>query len=102
MFLNSAFSFKSATFSLATQYPASAGMSKLRKQMAMVRFLPNSVCFNMASISKFKDPRAAFVMIVLAVHFIGEVISNKRKGMGNNNADEGNETVIHPAEFNMR
>jgi hypothetical protein len=43
-----------------------------------------------------------FVMIVLAVHFIGEVICNKRKGIGNNNADEVNETVIHPAEFNMR
>ena len=43
-----------------------------------------------------------FVMIVLAIHFIGEVISNKRKGKSNNDADEGNETVIHPAEFNMR
>jgi hypothetical protein len=43
-----------------------------------------------------------FVMIVLAIHFIGEVISNKRKGISNNNADESNETVIHPAEFNMR
>ena len=43
-----------------------------------------------------------FVMIVLAIHFIGEVISNKRKGKSNNDVDEGNETVIHPAEFNMR
>jgi hypothetical protein len=43
-----------------------------------------------------------FVMIVLAIHFIGEVISNKRKAARNINADEGNETVIHPAEFNMR
>jgi hypothetical protein len=41
-------------------------------------------------------------MIVLAVHFIGEVISNKKNGIHNSNADEGNETVIHPAEFNMR
>ncbi|MEI9913010.1 MAG: hypothetical protein WDO71_27215 [Bacteroidota bacterium] len=43
-----------------------------------------------------------FVMIVLAIHFIGEVISNKRKEISNNNADERNETVIHPAEFNLR
>jgi hypothetical protein len=43
-----------------------------------------------------------FVMIVLAVHFIGEVISIKRKGVSNNNTDKGNEKVIHPAEFNMR
>jgi hypothetical protein len=43
-----------------------------------------------------------FLMILLAVHFIVEVISNKRKGTGNINADEGNEIVIHPAEFNMR
>jgi hypothetical protein len=43
-----------------------------------------------------------FLMIVLAVHFIGEVISNKRKGTNNNNADESNERVIHPAEFTMR
>ena len=43
-----------------------------------------------------------FLMIVMAIRFIGEVISNKRKGVGNNNADERNEKVIHPAEFNMR
>lgn len=43
-----------------------------------------------------------FLMIVLAVHFIGEVISNKRKGVKNKNADEKNDRVIHPAEFNIR
>jgi hypothetical protein len=43
-----------------------------------------------------------FLMIVLAIHFIGEVISNKRKGARKINADEGNETALHPAEFNMR
>jgi hypothetical protein len=43
-----------------------------------------------------------FLMIVLAIHFIGEVISNRRKGINNSNADESNETVLHPAEFNMR
>ena len=43
-----------------------------------------------------------FLMIVLAVHFVGEVITNKRKVVKNNNADEINEKVLHPAEFNMR
>ncbi|HLG40703.1 MAG TPA: hypothetical protein VI461_13585 [Chitinophagaceae bacterium] len=43
-----------------------------------------------------------FLMIVLAVHFLGEVISNKRKGINNSSADEKNEKIIHPAEFNVR
>ncbi len=43
-----------------------------------------------------------FLMVVMAIHFIGEVISNKRKEMVNNNGDEKNRDVIHPAEFNMR
>ena len=40
-----------------------------------------------------------FLMIVLTIHFIGEVITNKRKI---NNAGEVNEKIVHPAEFNMR
>ena len=43
-----------------------------------------------------------FLMIVMAIHFIGEVVSNKRKGLRNNNVDERDEKVLHPAEFNMR
>ena len=43
-----------------------------------------------------------FLMIVMAAHFIGEVISNKRKGINSNDAGEKNKKVFHPAEFNMR
>jgi len=43
-----------------------------------------------------------FLMIVLAVHFVAEVISNKRKEMTGNKAGEKEEKVLHPAEFNMR
>ena len=42
-----------------------------------------------------------FLMIVMTIHFIGRVIISKRKGVSNN-ADERNEIIIHPAEFNMR
>jgi hypothetical protein len=41
-------------------------------------------------------------MIVLTIHFIGEVISHKRKIKNIEQADERNERVIHPAEFGMR
>jgi hypothetical protein len=41
-------------------------------------------------------------MIVLAIHFIGEVISNKGKVKRMDQAGEMNERVIHPAEFGMR
>jgi hypothetical protein len=43
-----------------------------------------------------------FLIIVLAVHFVAEMISIKRKSISNNNADEANEKIFHPAEFNMR
>ena len=43
-----------------------------------------------------------FIMIVLAIHFAGEVISNKRKMKDKYQADEKGERVIHPAEFGMR
>lgn len=42
-----------------------------------------------------------FLMIVLAVHFVAEMISNKRKDKGNE-AGERCDKVVHPAEFNMR
>ena len=43
-----------------------------------------------------------FLLAVLAIHFIGEWISNKRKDKRNDNADVRNETVRHPAEFDLR
>lgn len=43
-----------------------------------------------------------FLLIVLTVHFIGEVISYKRKDGSNNKGDERNEKILHPAEFTVR
>lgn len=43
-----------------------------------------------------------FLIIVLAIHFIGELISNKRKGTGKDDAEEGRDMVFHPAEFPVR
>jgi hypothetical protein len=43
-----------------------------------------------------------FLMIVLAVHFAAEVISNKRKEINGNKADEKEKKILHPAEFDMR
>ncbi|MBL7746402.1 MAG: hypothetical protein JNM19_03145 [Chitinophagaceae bacterium] len=43
-----------------------------------------------------------FLMIVLAIHTIVEMISNKRKNAEQNMADEMNEKVLHPAEFMLR
>lgn len=42
-----------------------------------------------------------FLMIVLAVHFVAEMIGTKRKTNTNEADDMGNNT-LHPAEFNMR
>jgi hypothetical protein len=42
-----------------------------------------------------------FLMIVLAVHFVAEMISDKRK-KANHNAGESNEKARHPAEFEIR
>lgn len=41
-----------------------------------------------------------FLLIVLAVHFIAEVISNKRKNI--NSDVEMNNNVRHPAEYQLR
>ena len=43
-----------------------------------------------------------YLMIVLAIHFIGEVITNKRKEGKQNYTEEGNEKILHPAEFYIR
>jgi len=43
-----------------------------------------------------------FLLIVLAIHCIGELISNKRKDKRINEAEEINEKVYHPAEYELR
>ncbi len=43
-----------------------------------------------------------FLLVVLAIHFIGELISNKRKDKRIIEADEMNERVYHPAEYELR
>jgi hypothetical protein len=47
-----------------------------------------------------KEVVMKFLMIVLAVHFMAEMISNKKKV--NNNNDDTNENRVHPAEFAIR
>lgn len=43
-----------------------------------------------------------FLMIVLAIHAVVEMFSNKRNNAEENKADEMNEKVLHPAEFMLR
>lgn len=43
-----------------------------------------------------------FLMIVLAIHAVLEMISNKRKEAEANKANEMNEKILHPAEFILR
>lgn len=43
-----------------------------------------------------------FLMIVLAVHFVAEIISRKRKETDRGNGDERNKDVRHPAEYDLR
>ncbi len=43
-----------------------------------------------------------FLLVVLAIHAMVEVISNKRKNAAAAKADEVNEKVFHPAEFMLR
>ena len=43
-----------------------------------------------------------WVMVVLAIHFIGEMISNKRKKIKDKGMNERNEIVVHPAEYLLR
>ena len=42
-----------------------------------------------------------FIMVVMIIHFIGEVIMNKNKKI-NNNIDEVNKDTRHPAEVQVR
>jgi hypothetical protein len=42
-----------------------------------------------------------FLIIVLAIHVIGEIIGTKRKTNKEDKAD-GNIKIVHPAEFPMR
>lgn len=41
-----------------------------------------------------------FLIIILAIHFVNEIISNKIKTKGNKVEKSGN--VRHPAEFSLR
>jgi hypothetical protein len=43
-----------------------------------------------------------FLLAVLTIHFIGELIGNKRKNKKINEPDEINERVYHPAEYELR
>ena len=43
-----------------------------------------------------------FLLIVLAIHIVGELISNKRKDSKLDKAEGVNENVRHPAEFELR
>lgn len=43
-----------------------------------------------------------FLLIILAGHFIGEMIGRSNKTEMNANADKKGETILHPAEFQLR
>ena len=43
-----------------------------------------------------------FLLIVFAIHVIGELISNKRKDGKVDKAEVRNENIRHPAEFDLR
>jgi hypothetical protein len=43
-----------------------------------------------------------FLLIILAGHFIGEMIGRSNKTGKEANADEKNKTTLHPAEFQLR
>jgi hypothetical protein len=51
---------------------------------------------------RLKEVTMKFVMVVLAIHFIGEVIGNKRKKIKDKRVNERNELVLHPAEYILR
>ncbi len=42
-----------------------------------------------------------FIMMVLAIRFVAELITGKRKPV-RNDVPDGNQQIIHPAEFNTR
>jgi hypothetical protein len=43
-----------------------------------------------------------FLFIVLAIHFVNELISNKRKNINSIEPGEANKNVRHPAEYELR
>ena len=43
-----------------------------------------------------------FLLAVLAIHFIIELINNKRKSGEENIENEMNEKIIHPSEYSIR
>ena len=43
-----------------------------------------------------------FVLVVLTIHFIGEMIAGKVKNGKNEKVNNTAERVIHPAEFTLR
>ena len=43
-----------------------------------------------------------FLMMVLAIHFVGEMISNKMKARAEEYKNESNANAMHPAEFQLR
>jgi hypothetical protein len=43
-----------------------------------------------------------FLLVVLAIHFVGELISNKTKNENKTGMDERSELIRHPAEFELR
>ena len=47
-----------------------------------------------------KEVAMNFLIIVLAIHFVNEIISNKIKDNGNK--AEQNKNVRHPAEYSVR
>jgi hypothetical protein len=49
-----------------------------------------------------KEVSMRFLLIVLAIHFTVELISNKRKTRKEMETNEMNEPVRHPAEFELR
>ncbi|HEX7845763.1 MAG TPA: hypothetical protein VF476_08205 [Chitinophagaceae bacterium] len=43
-----------------------------------------------------------FLLVVLAIHFIVELISNRKANNSDNKAEELDEETRHPAEFDLR
>lgn len=43
-----------------------------------------------------------FLLVVLAAHFVAELVSVKRKENKGNDTERKSQTVFHPAEFPLR
>jgi len=55
-------------------------------------------------VSRKKEGRwvMKFLLVVLAVHFVAELVSAKRKENKGNSTEKRSQTVFHPAEFPLR